>query len=97
MSKIPPAGEASAQAITNNIAELTAAFDLQPMNVDKDKTDDQGADSDDPDDSKNYGLLELLVLVSHRSRSLGSDNDSPTEMSSAIVRGGRGAQGDPHI
>ena len=96
MSKIPPAGEASAQAITNNIAELTAAFDLQPMNVDKDKTDDQGADSDDPDDSKNYGLLELLVAgVTQGVRSLGSDNDSPTEMSSAIVRGGRGAQGDP--
>ncbi len=95
MSKIPPAGEASAQAITNNIAELTAAFDLQPMNVDKDKTDDEGADSDDEDDSKNFGLLELLVAgVTAGASALGaSGGDSPTAMSSSIVT--TGGMGDP--
>ena len=97
MSKIPPAGEASAQAITNNIAELTAAFDLQPMNVDKDKTDDEGADSDDPDDSKNFGLLELLVAgVTAGASALGADGDDPsTPTSGAIVTTGSGGMGDP--
>lgn len=98
MSKIPPAGEASATAITRNIESVTKSFKLAPVNYefgeDANKMDDGDASGEDGDKGYDTFLEQLVALGVNAAGGAGI-----VDMSGNKSAGGQivPSQGDPIV